>query len=299
MIELLHSRDSLPTESYKKWVPIFICTLLFHTIFLLLLSKIHIFSSPTNLLPVDITPVAPETLQSIKDKAKRSFLLNPKSLPTTEKAPENARYETERNIHVPQEQRARNQQAIPRLNRITPTTPLNTPETPSLQKLGIPMQSLFRPLPQNRMPSAGLTSLSDQAINEKDLPEGEQNLLNAKESIYYSFYSRTYESIAPLWQSLTRRFTQARHLKQGEYVTILDVILDEKGEFLGTQQLQSSGIQELDRIAHDSWKRIERFPNPPEALLDKKKQLHMIWTFTVNIGNLKTFEFLPPEPIYQ
>jgi outer membrane biosynthesis protein TonB len=121
-------------------------------------------------------------------------------------------------------------------------------------------------------------------------------MLNAQESIYYSFYSRLYESVGPIWQSQIRQVN--RKLPLGEYTTSVEVIFDRQGNLLDVRQIQGSGIVEFDQAVPNSWRRIGNFPNPPSGLLDSNGQVHTGWTFTVNVGNGPGFMLQPPERVY-
>jgi TonB family protein len=87
-----------------------------------------------------------------------------------------------------------------------------------------------------------------------------------------------------------------RNIAKGEYVTVVDVVLDSEGNLLGLQYLQRSGIPEFDQSVEESWKRIRRFPNPPKGLLKEDGNLHMGWTFAVQVGDgNQEWDFRPPE----
>jgi len=125
----------------------------------------------------------------------------------------------------------------------------------------------------------------DQNIVDRTLPEGSENMLNTKQSIYYSFYSRLYEAIGPIWQSRAREVPYRRQLSPGDYVTIVDIVLDRDGNLVETRYLQSAGVADFDDAVESSWRKIGRFPNPPRGLLNAEGKLHIVWSFTFQIDN--------------
>ena len=138
----------------------------------------------------------------------------------------------------------------------------------------------------------------DQAIVDQNLPLGGENLLNTQESVYYSFYSRLYESVGPLWQSKIRAVPYHRKVPPGEYTTVVDVVFDRAGYLIAIKRLQSSGIEDFDQVAENSWKKIGRFPNPPTGLLNAEGEVHTGWSFTVRVEDGFRLQYLPPERSY-
>lgn len=252
---------------------------------------------------VDLQEISPEQLKKLKSKWKeKSLLIDRTPKPKTEtQAPDDARYFSDRNIRVEREQRAKDfsptvqplgKEATQGSRSKTKQRPL-----PSLKDLGLPLFAAGQRKPAHEQTSTQGRDLGGhQYIADQQLPQGSENLLNAKESVYYSFYSRIYDSVGPLWQSKTRVSAPATRLLEGDYATVVDVVLDEKGNLVGVNLVKSSGVTLFDEIVNDCWKKLAKFPNPPKGLLNSDRQIHMGWTFTVRIS--KGMFFNAPDRNY-
>jgi TonB family protein len=294
--------------------------------FLLLAALLHIVLFfykvswlPTKPIPrVEIQKIDPRKLQEIKKKWKeKGLLLDRDSHSQSETvAPENSRYFSDRNIRVEKEQRAKttspsvkaetSPQSEPSTkSRSKSSAQLRSKPLPDLKSLGIQLPSL-KPnrLLAQKGPSANKTERAKptrprseeggpQYLKEDRLPDGNQNLLNAQESVFYSFYARIYDAIGPLWQSQIRQTPHPMSLQDGDYSTLVDIVLDSTGNLIGVHLLQSSGVKEFDQTVDTSWRKLDKFPNPPAGLLNQEKQIHMAWTFTVHASRGLFFE--PPS----
>lgn len=256
--------------------------------------------------------IDPKKLETIRRQwREKSLLLNPskKKAPSDTKAPDDARYFSDRNIRVEKEQRARNRDVIPKPGAQTPANPQKAPKRPtekpknrapvSLKNLALPFrfEKRFAP-PEPPTTFSPAQARADQDVLEKDLPTGSENLLNAQESVYYSFFARMYETIGPIWNSLIRRTAQQRTSHPGDYTTVLDVVLDQTGKLVDIRVVSSSRILAYDEAAIESWKRVGRFPNPPKGLLDERGEIHTGWTYRLEIGQGGPFNSRPPERNY-
>lgn len=296
-----------PRPKRRIWLAVALLALLVH----LLLFWLHpswLASPPPR--RVEVTQVDPEKLEQIRkqwqNERQRQLLLNKDpSLPKSETAPPDARYDSDRNIRVEKEQRARRTDVLPR-----PAIPQKQPETHSgsrplkLSQLGVPMNLGAPTDPRKTAPQQAARAADppmpgrDQYVEDPTLPEGGENLLNAQESVYYSFYARLYESIGPIWQSRVRRVPYRRRVSEGTYTTQVDVIFDREGNLIGIQRLRDSGIPDFDQAVDESWRQIGRFPNPPQGLLNERGEVHTGWTFTVSVGSGLNLDYLPPERNY-
>jgi hypothetical protein len=301
----------------RDWLIILFLTILLHSFFF----WVHPTWNASVLPPrVDLQKIDPTKLDAIRKQWKqreRALLLNKdKSLPKDQTAPDNARYMSDRNIRVEKEQRAKQTNVIPKAGSPNPTRASQAEakkraeatdrvKTPMLSSLGVPLNlKPPKPVRERQSPHDLMQSSragedgGDQAILERDLPQGSENLLNAQESIYYSFYSRLYEAIGPVWQSRIRAIPHSQRINPGDYSTVVDVIFDQNGNLIGIEHSHDSGVPEFDRAVDLSWKRIGRFPNPPRGLLDQNGHVHTGWTFTVQVGAGFNVDYLPPERNY-
>ena len=184
---------------------------------------------------------------------------------------------SDRNIRVTKEQRARETNVIPKAGTPNASKAAEAKKraeahdkvkAPSLSQLGVPI-NLKPPRPeekrmQNDQDETRRTHPGeeggDQAILDKDLPQGSENLLNTQESIYYSFYARLYEAIGPLWQSRIREVPHLRHVNPGDYTTSVDVVFDASGNLIGIEHAHDSGIPEFDQAVDTSWRKMAVSP---------------------------------------
>ena len=200
-----------------------------------------------------------------------------------ETSPEDARYASNRNLRVKREQRARSGGVLPqkgRQQRRAIWAPLGAGELPSREREATENSETAR-------------DAMEQAIGE-DLPEGNETLLNARESVYYSFFFRIRESVGLLWQSLVREAADSLALREGTYQTTIEAVLDTSGNLLELKTLESSSYALLDLAVEEAWRRVNHFPHPPQGLVEADGRIHLRWTFTLELGN-DGMLFLPPR----
>ncbi len=263
---------------------------------------------------VKIETVDPAKLEAIRRQWKeRTPLLNRNQL-RSEKAPDNARYMSDRNIRVDKEQRARFSDVLPTTGTAATGSqqkdqakPASAP-APKLKNLALPLPLDPNPDGWRRKPRQETASSDtppsppsgggvDQSIVDDKLPVGAINLLNAQESVYYSFYARMYEQIGPVWRSGVQEALPRSRPVGGDYVTQVDVVFDALGKLKEVRILRTSGIPEFDRVVIDSWKRIGKVPNPPKELIDNVGEVHTGWSFTVQV-DASYRRGLPPQREY-
>ena len=300
-----------PPINWRVWAVVIVLTLLLHALLLWMRPFTGMTAAPPRVEIQQIDPRKIEAIRKMWDKREKALLLDKdKNAPHEKEAPKDARYMSDRNIRVEKEQRAKQTNVLPipgqksQASQQDKAPPREKTQTkshtlPRLGDLGIPLKLDSRPRPQPRQPDHSFThDAGDQALNDKTLPEGSENLLNAQESVYYSFYARLYEAIAPIWQSNIREVPYRRKVGQGEYSTVVDVVFDREGSLIGINKIHESGIPEFDSAVDRSWRKIGRFPNPPKDLLDGSGQVHTGWTFTVEVGKGFNLDYMPPERNY-
>ena len=117
-----------PTRRWAVWSAALVLTILLHA---LVLKWWPHFQAPEIKLPprVDLQMIDPAKLAAIKKQWTGEKALPPrqrqKSAQGKIKAPSDARYISDRNIHVEKEQRARETNVIPKLGRPGPAAPLS------------------------------------------------------------------------------------------------------------------------------------------------------------------------------
>lgn len=235
----------------------------------------------------EIVPVQvldPAAIARMREQ-NRQLLLENRSAPESTEAPENARFESDRNVRVEREQRARQGEVLPQ------AAAQNTRTKPDLSRFGVKLGA--RPAARAETHRAP----SQQLVDDPTLPLGAENMLSSAQSVYYSFYARLAEGTLPIWQSSVRTLeSQGLTLPAGDFVTVVELVLREDGALEDIRTLQSSGYSQLDRAAEDSWRRLTRYPNPPRALLGPDGRLRVRWGYKVT-NQPGSFRVLPPVRI--
>lgn len=286
----------------RAWILAAILALLFHLLFLL--PRIPGLSfSPSDLLPprVNLHEIDPHKLESIRQqwKSREKALLLDKNLksPTAAEPPKDARYMSDRNIKVDKETISKRTAIIPKSGASgeeggQKTPPLQVAPVvkpfPGLGNLGIPLPAApTEPSPPPQIASdhagPGGNEGGNQYIIDPNAVEGSETMLNSEESVYYSFYSRLYEALGPIWQSQIRALLRAQRFPVGDYTTLVDGVYFKDGTLKEVDVIKGSSQGPIDDVALNAWKKVGRMPNPPTGLLDEKEQVHIGFRFTVNL----------------
>lgn len=225
---------------------------------------------------IEVHEIDAHKLSLIRKKwdLRNQRLLLSKNEPENNAPRRDAKYFSDRNQVVEKEQRAK----VTGLFHKRSDQNLSHKNSNLLSKLRIPYQF----------------EVGDQPVEDKTLAEGSVNMLNANESVYYSFYARIYETLEPIWKSKVSSIYSLNSHSMGEYITVVDVVLDQEGNLVEVKHLKESGISELDRVVDLSWQMAEKFQNPPQDLLDSNRQVHMGWKFICTLGAEGGYEFFPP-----
>lgn len=120
---------------------------------------------------------------------------------------------------------------------------------------------------QNKDP--GLSANNDYV---DDVPVGEVTNLNTIEFKYYGFYNRIRKRLEQYWGNSLRQkaeafFRQGRTFSSEVKITSLLVTIDSKGNITKVVLKSTSGINELDEAAIESFNKAGPFPNPPTGML--------------------------------
>lgn len=115
----------------------------------------------------------------------------------------------------------------------------------------------------------GLSATNDYV---DDVPVGEVTNLNTIEFKYYGFYNRIRKRLEQYWGNSLRQkaeafFKQGRTLSSEVKVTSLLVTIDAKGNITKVILKSTSGVNELDDAAIESFNKAGPFPNPPSGML--------------------------------
>lgn len=127
-----------------------------------------------------------------------------------------------------------------------------------------------------------------------DIKTGSDTILNTAEFLYYSFYKRVEEAIVPIWNSeitdYLKNYEGVRSsLNAVEYITDVQVTLDEDGYFERMNIIKSSGVAGFDNAPGKAFNEASPFENPPKEMLSDDKKIKMIWRFVITMQ--KSYKF--------
>ena len=129
--------------------------------------------------------------------------------------------------------------------------------------------------------SRGLASRNDFI---EEVPLGDFTKLNTIEFKHFGFYQRIRRKLEQHWGFSLRQKTRVlrgRRISSNEnYITSLIITLNKQGNITQVYLKGTSGIQELDDAAIESFNKAGPFPNPPQEML-KGGQARIKWSFVV------------------
>jgi len=118
-----------------------------------------------------------------------------------------------------------------------------------------------------------------------DVEEGEGTFLNTNQWKYAGYFNRIGQQLQIQWRSEGQAQVEARDptgqrfLYKDRFV-VMDVTLDDHGAVRGVRVVRSTGIDFLDRVAVDMFKRAEVFANPPAGIIDPSGRINL--TYGIN-----------------
>ncbi len=110
----------------------------------------------------------------------------------------------------------------------------------------------------------------------RDVPEGDQTLLNTKRWRFSSFFNRVKRAVAQHWHPdvvYKRRDPTGRLYGYRSRLTVVRVWLYPDGRLKDVVLLRSCGLPFLDEEAIRAFRAAAPFPNPPKRLVDPKTRL--------------------------
>lgn len=120
----------------------------------------------------------------------------------------------------------------------------------------------------------------------EDIPLGDMTALNTVETKYYGFYNRIRQRLEQYWgntlnEKVTYLFKSGRSIaSETNHLTSLKIHLDSAGNIIEITLKTTSGIQELDEAAIESFSKAGPFPNPPSGMI-KNGIATLEWGFVV------------------
>ena len=120
------------------------------------------------------------------------------------------------------------------------------------------------------------------------IKEGSFNSLNTDQLTYYTFYNRINEQISYRWVSLVKNYLyrlpaeQLRRISNSNKRTVIEILLDQEGNYFSSLIHNSSGIQALDEATYKAFRLATPFVNSPQGLVNSEDGLiHLYYEFNV------------------
>lgn len=146
--------------------------------------------------------------------------------------------------------------------------------------------------PQMLMGSSGVGRFraigdSTSGVMIPGVKEGSFTALNTDQLTYYSFYSRVNEAIVHRWVSNVRDYfymlppAMQMQLARSPNTTMLEIVLNSKGEFQQAIVHKSSGDTNLDSAALRPFKDAAPFLNPPAEMAGPDGKIRLLYQFTL------------------
>lgn len=129
----------------------------------------------------------------------------------------------------------------------------------------------------------------------EDVKTGMQTMLTTREFVYYSYYNRIKDKLRQYWQpkikeKVERIFRQGRTIaSNGNKITKIIIVLDEKGVLQKVQVIGPSGVTDLDDAAVEAFRAAAPFPNPPNGIVDQDGTIKIRWDFILE-ADLSIFD---------
>lgn len=145
--------------------------------------------------------------------------------------------------------------------------------------------SQVAPPPALRKMAIGTAEFAERVTGIK---QGYFNSLNSDQLTYFTFYSRVNEQIGYRWVSLVKDYLynlpidQLQRISESNKRTVVEVLLDQQGNYFSSLIHNSSGIQALDEATYKAFRLATPFLNPPLGLVNKEDGLiHLYYEFNV------------------
>lgn len=137
---------------------------------------------------------------------------------------------------------------------------------------------------------------SPQAVSD-DVALGDQTVLNTDSVVYASFLNRVAEEIYEPWytranEAVTDAARAGRPLGAREYITRLEVNMDELGRVTALRVLKSCGVEALDEAPKQAFWDRDPFPNPPDQLRQSGGEYQIVYEFHYELKSSK-FSIVP------
>ena len=140
-------------------------------------------------------------------------------------------------------------------------------------------------------PGEALGPVAGGPMNDdlRGVEEGDETLLNSRSFRYAGFINRVKETVGRIWTTRVEDETAKRDPTGSIYLwkdrrTVVEFTIDKNGELTDVHVTASSGVGYLDEVALDSFRRAERFPNPPPGLFGENGTATMGFGFVLGLA---------------
>jgi len=316
-----HTAFTIPKAWRRIGIALLVAIVL-HILFVFGLAP-HLAMQDERIQPTEVVQISQEQLNQLKKKMRAKPAMNPllkqelREQFKSKEAPKDAQMIAPFNQVVPKQTVAGPQADQPlEGGGGRPARPQSQPrqkprsETKPQPKLSLSSLGLARkPLP----PPLKSSEIAEQQSREsamsgpqgppgphrpmgrdaKDIERGQDNMLNAVESEFYSFFSRLNDPIIRNWYFLVRSNEAsiygemaASRVKQGmELPVTIELVIDRQGNFQDVRVAQSSGLPVFDRLTSDAVKKVGSAPNPPAALFEGGQYYSRMMTFVLIVND--------------
>lgn len=120
--------------------------------------------------------------------------------------------------------------------------------------------------------------------------EGDATHLDVAQFRFATFINRVSNEIEQEWRPRVRAAVRDRDPDGSMFfykdrTVAVEVRLDPGGHVAGLYVRESSNVEFFDRIAIDSIRAAQPFPNPPRGLFEREEGAGLLWTFTLFSGD--------------
>lgn len=134
----------------------------------------------------------------------------------------------------------------------------------------------------------GISSIQDRLF--EDVKFGNFTALNTNRNQFYSFYQRINEQVRIRWvENIQFHIDQLRlqapgsRFKSGEWISRLEIILNDKGEIVHSYVAKSSGQSRWDEAALSAFHSAAPFVNPPRGMKQSDGTIRLSYLFSLQL----------------
>lgn len=135
--------------------------------------------------------------------------------------------------------------------------------------------------------------------HREGLEEGDATALNTSEFKFATFFNRMKTEIGHEWFPRVRNAQHARDPEGSMFfykdrTVALGITLDAEGRVKDVSVLETSNVDFFDRVALDSVRAAQPFPNPPNGLLGGDGEASFSFSFTLVAGDRPRLRWMRP-----